>query len=174
MKRFIALLLCLLALALCACGGQTAAVQPSPAAETEAPEASPEPTEAPEETPEPTEEPQPSEAPQSAEEPEEEEPVSEAPQRESNLPGLNLHEAEAEEPEQTASEPDEAAAERLALAMSFIDRPLEELIAEFGEPESGEYVPSCFGNGMDGELIYDGFTVYTYRSSTGETVTGVR
>ena len=58
--------------------------------------------------------------------------------------------------------------------MTFIDRPLEELLAEFGEPESRDYVPSCLGNGQDGELVYDGFTVYTYRSSEGETVTGVR
>ena len=102
------------------------------------------------------------------------EPVEEAPQRESNLPGLNLHEAETEEPEAAPAETDEAAVERLALAMTFIDRPLEELIAEFGEPESREYVPSCLGDGKDGELIYDGFTVYTYQSQAGETVTGVR
>ena len=152
MRRFIALLLCLLALALCACGGQNAAVQPSPAAETAEPVETPEPT--PSATPEPT---------------------PEATTRESNLPGLTLHEAETEEPEEAApAEVDVAAAARLALAVSFIDRPLEELLAEFGEPESRDYVPSCLGNGQDGELVYDSFTVYTYRSSEGETVTGVR
>ena len=172
MRQFIALLLCLLALALCACGGQNAAVQPSPAAETAEPVETPEPTPSatPEPTPEATAEPEEAEAPQPTEEP-----VEEAPTRESNLPGLTLHEAETEEPEEAApAEVDEAAAERLALAMSFIDRPLEELLAEFGEPESRDYVPSCLGNGQDGELVYDSFTVYTYRSSEGETVTGVR
>ena len=101
--------------------------------------------------------------------------MTEAPRRESSLPGLSLHEAEPEEPEsEETAETDPEAAERLELAMTFIEKPVDDLIAVFGEPKSREYVPSCLRSGEDGELEYDGFTVYTFREGNAETVTGVR
>ena len=48
---------------------------------------------------------------------------------------------------------------------------MDELIAAIGEPNSSDYAPSCLGEGEDGNLYYDGFTVYTYRDTSGaETV----
>ena len=61
----------------------------------------------------------------------------------------------------------------LALAKSFVDHDLSELVAALGEPVSAVYVPSCLGSGQDGELKYDGFTVITYREGSTETVTYV-
>ena len=59
----------------------------------------------------------------------------------------------------------------LEAAKEFEGAPLEDLIAAIGEPESSDYAPSCLGEGEDGNLYYDGFTVYTYRDVDGsETV----
>lgn len=59
------------------------------------------------------------------------------------------------------------------IAESYVDKSLSGLIAEIGEPGSSDYAPSCLGDGEDGELFYDGFTVYTYREGEKETVTYV-
>lgn len=59
------------------------------------------------------------------------------------------------------------------LALTFIDKSVEELIAAIGEPISSDYAPSCLGAGEDGELVYDGFSVYTYREGDVETVRDV-
>lgn len=56
----------------------------------------------------------------------------------------------------------------LEIAKTFEDAPLDELIAAIGEPVSRDYAPSCLGDGEDGNLYYDGFTVYTYRDTDGE------
>lgn len=55
-------------------------------------------------------------------------------------------------------------------AMTCLDKPVEELFALVGEPESSEYGPSCLGQGEDGCLYYEGFTVYTYKEGDQETV----
>ena len=60
-----------------------------------------------------------------------------------------------------------------ALAESCIDKPLADLIALVGEPDSSEYAASCAGDGEDGVLMYDGFVVYTYREGEEEKVTYV-
>ena len=55
-----------------------------------------------------------------------------------------------------------------------MDKPLSELQAELGEPLSSTYVSSCLiPGGEDGELHYDGFTVYTVKSADSETVQDV-
>lgn len=61
------------------------------------------------------------------------------------------------------------------LAKSCIDKPLSELIALIGEPQSSDYAPSCLnpGQGEDGMLYYDGFVVYTYKEGDTETVQDV-
>lgn len=68
-----------------------------------------------------------------------------------------------------------AAQDPAELAKSCIDKPLSELIALIGEPESSDYAPSCLnpGQGEDGMLYYDGFVVYTYKEGDTETVQDV-
>ena len=85
--------------------------------------------------------------------------------------------AESEEPVEESEEPveeSEAPAEEATLletAKEFEGANLEDLIAAIGEPQSSDYAPSCLGEGEDGNLYYDGFTVYTYRDVDGsETV----
>ena len=57
-----------------------------------------------------------------------------------------------------------------ALAESCIDKPVSELYALIGQPNSSDYAPSCMGDGEDGNLYYDGFIVYTYKEGDTETV----
>ena len=83
------------------------------------------------------------------------------------LPDAGLHEAV-----ETPGEDGEIAARR-ALAQEYLERDAEELIEALGEPLERNYAPSCLGNGEDGELVYEGFTVYTYREGERETVTDV-
>ena len=71
--------------------------------------------------------------------------------------------------------PDPAAEETgdslLEIAKGYEGANVDELIAVIGEPNSSDYAPSCLGEGEDGNLYYDGFTVYTYRDTSGaETV----
>ena len=66
-----------------------------------------------------------------------------------------------------ASEAPAAEDSLLETARSFEGASLDELIAAIGEPESSDYAPSCLGEGEDGNLYYDGFTVYTYRDVDG-------
>ena len=53
------------------------------------------------------------------------------------------------------------------------DNVAAKLIEALGEPLERNYAPSCLGGGEDGELVYEGFTVYTYREGDRETVTDV-
>ena len=68
------------------------------------------------------------------------------------------------------SEPPATPEERLALAQTMAEEKAEvdDLIAAIGEPASTTYVSSCLGDGEDGQLEYEGFTVYTYRDGTGK------
>lgn len=62
----------------------------------------------------------------------------------------------------------------LELAKTFIDGDLALLVEAFGEPVESSYETSCMGDGDDGILTYDGFTVYTYLDTDGtETVLDV-
>ena len=76
-----------------------------------------------------------------------------------------------------AAEPAEAPAEpatveeQIALVQSLIDEPIDRLYEAIDYPADSAYASSCLGEGEDGELYYDGFTVYTYRDTDGsETV----
>lgn len=74
-------------------------------------------------------------------------------------------------PAEESEAPAEEEPSPLEAAKEFEGAPLEDLIAAIGEPESSDYAPSCLGEGEDGNLYYDGFTVYTYRDVDGsETV----
>ena len=70
-------------------------------------------------------------------------------------------------PEQTAS------ADPKATAESLIGSDVSALYAAIGYPTGSSYAPSCLGDGEDGELYYDGFTVYTYRENGVETISVV-
>ena len=68
------------------------------------------------------------------------------------------------------TEPPATPEERLALAQAMAEEKAEvdALIEAIGEPASTTYVSSCLGDGEDGQLEYEGFTVYTYRDATGK------
>ena len=93
---------------------------------------------------------------------------------ESVLPGAESG-VEDENEVQTSSE-EEAAPEvneDKALAESMIGEEVSKLIEAIGEPESADYASSCLGPGEDGELQYDGFTVYTYKEGDSEVIQNV-
>ena len=79
-------------------------------------------------------------------------------------------EAPAEAPAEAAPMTTE---EALAAAMACIDQPVSVLYEKIGEPSDADYAPSCLGGGEDGNLYYDGFTVYTYRENGEETIRDV-
>ena len=61
-----------------------------------------------------------------------------------------------------------------AIAEGLVGRPVSELYAAIGNPLSSSYAPSCLVvDGEDGELIYDGFVVYTEKGPDYETVYAV-
>ncbi len=147
MKRnlILACLFLICALLLIGCGNTAPAAAPAPA-ETAAPAES----SAPVETPVPSTEPEP-------------EPSAE--------PVATLPDAGLVRDTETSPSPSEALFE---LAKGYVDKPLSELQAEIGEPVSSSYVSSCLiPGGEDGELHYDGFTVYTVKSGDSETVQDV-
>ncbi len=64
--------------------------------------------------------------------------------------------------------------EQLATAKTMVGEEVSTLYDAVGEPEDSSYASSCIGDGEDGELHYDGFTVYTYRDTDGgETIQDV-
>lgn len=198
MKKFCVVLTALaLMCALCACGGQSAPVnEPNdPPAQTnsqpktddqQAPDNSKE-NDAPDAPTEPSDsEPAPEEgeaAPGEEESPAEsggtdqpEEAVRTAPVQTQPVeapPALEpapeeAHAAPVEEPAAPAEKP---AADPKATAANLVGRPVSELYAAIGQPVSSDYAPSCLvEGGEDGELTYNGFTVYTVKDASGETV----
>lgn len=77
-------------------------------------------------------------------------------------------------PQQETTPPQqEAAAPTKSDAAAYIGQSKSSLVAAIGSPSSSDYAPSCMGEGEDGELHYNGFTVYTYRENGVETVTDV-
>ena len=160
MKRNLLLAaLCLLcALLLIGCGSSAPAATPAPA-ETAAPAESA----APAETEAPAHEASPVPSAEASEAGTEPEPSAE--------PAAKLPDAGLVQDTAVTPSPSEALFE---LAKSYVDKPLSELQAEIGEPVSSSYVSSCLiPGGEDGELHYDGFTVYTVKSSDSETVQDV-
>ena len=59
-------------------------------------------------------------------------------------------------------------------ARKYIGSTVGSLTSAIGKPNSSDYAPSCLGDGEDGELFYNGFTVYTYRENGVDKVTDVR
>ena len=59
------------------------------------------------------------------------------------------------------------AGDPFAKATELIGSDVEALYEAIGRPDDVMYASSCLGEGEDGELYYDGFTVYTYRDTDG-------
>lgn len=73
-----------------------------------------------------------------------------------------------------APEPESApAADPKTVAQGLVGRPVSELYAAIGRPTASDYSPSCLVDGEDGELYYNGFTVYTTKEGNSETVYAV-
>ncbi|MBQ3356687.1 MAG: hypothetical protein IJG45_06180 [Oscillospiraceae bacterium] len=73
------------------------------------------------------------------------------------------------ETEAAPSETEEASV--LDIALTFIDKSVEELKAVLGEPDDTYYEDSCSGDGDDGFLYYGDVTVFTYREADGSAET---
>ena len=86
---------------------------------------------------------------------------------ETDAPELPNEPALEQTPEPTA---DPAAAERIQAAKNCIGGTTAALYTAIGYPMTSDYASSCLGSGQDGNLYYDGFTVYTYRENGVETV----
>lgn len=90
---------------------------------------------------------------------------ADAPKMQSVLPGAELIDSAEEEP---------VLSEKKAKALEFVEKDVSELKQAIGEPLSEDYAPSCLGEGEDGELSYDGFTVITYKDGDSEKVLDIR
>ena len=80
-------------------------------------------------------------------------------------------EAPVEEPAEVEPEADPVA-ELIEQVKALKGEAVSELYAAIGEPNSSDYASSCLvQGGQDGQLFYDGFTVYTLVAADGtETV----
>ena len=89
------------------------------------------------------------------------------------LPGADTQ-AESEAP---VDEPAESSApaenENKKLAEDLIGEDVSKLYEAIGEPNDSSYAGSCLGPGEDGELHYDGFTVYTYKEADSDIIQNV-
>ncbi len=87
------------------------------------------------------------------------------------VPPMNTAAPNANAPTQDAQQTDSARLK--ATAKEYVGLPVEELFAAIGEPISADYASSCLGPGEDGELVYDGFVVYSYKENDSEVVHSV-
>lgn len=74
------------------------------------------------------------------------------------------------EPQQPAESQPAAVSADKATAARYVGADVSALYAAVGRPASSDYAPSCLLGGEDGNLYYDGFTVYTHRENGSETV----
>lgn len=65
-----------------------------------------------------------------------------------------------------APEPTEPVDKR-SIALNYIGSSVSALYSAIGRPNGSSYASSCEGECEDGELYYDGFTVYTHRYPDG-------
>ena len=83
-------------------------------------------------------------------------PAAETPAPETAAPAVTP------EPAAEAPEADDALAETVKTIRELIGRPVDDLYAAIGQPNSSDYNSSCLvSGGQDGMLYYDDFTVYT-------------
>ena len=111
-----------------------------------------------------------------SEKPEKEAEAQVKPEMASTLPGAELSSGEDSsklEAEETEDKISLAGAADKAAAMALIGEDVSKLYDAIGEPSDSAYTSSCMGSGDDGELYYDGFTVYTYREGNSEKIQDV-
>ena len=150
-KRMLAsLLLLALCASLCACGGTPAQTAPVDDPAADAAQAA---------------------EPAAQDAAEEAEPEAEGPA--AALPDAGLHAPEESQAGAEAEADGDEVAALLEKAQGFVGKDAAALIQAIGEPLERRYAPSCLGSGEDGELKYEGFTVYTYREGDTETVSEV-
>lgn len=70
--------------------------------------------------------------------------------------------------------PEERLERDIQLAERCVGEPVSTLYEYIGEPNTSYYGTSCLGDGLDGELHYAGFVVFTYKTELSETVRTVR
>lgn len=70
--------------------------------------------------------------------------------------------------------PEEQLERDIELAERCVGEPVSALYKYIGEPNRTYYGTSCLGDGMDGELHYNGFVVYTYKTDLSEIVRTVQ
>lgn len=80
-------------------------------------------------------------------------------------------EQEAKEAEQNSAAPPKAASK--SAAQQYVGGSAAAMAAAIGQPASKSYSASCLGPGQDGVWYYSGFTVYTYKEGSNETVMSV-
>lgn len=61
-----------------------------------------------------------------------------------------------------------SAEDALEMAKASIGSDAASLIQKIGSPQDSYYASSCLGDGEDGELYYETFTVYTFRDADGK------
>lgn len=105
--------------------------------------------------------------------PAESEPAASQPEVSANaaVPPMSTAAPNSNAPAQQAEKTDSSALK--ATAKEYVGQPVEELFAAIGEPISTDYATSCLGPGEDGELVYDGFVVYSYKENDSEVVHSV-
>lgn len=86
------------------------------------------------------------------------------------LPDANLKQDDSAEKTETADTASGIDPETLEKARSYVGKQLTELIAEFGQPIATEYASSCLGDGEDGLITFNGFTVETYKEGDSEEI----
>lgn len=65
-------------------------------------------------------------------------------------------------PSEAPAAPADDVAETVAKILSMKDQPVQDLYDLVGQPNDSDYSSSCLvSGGKDGQLFYDGFTVYT-------------
>ncbi len=50
------------------------------------------------------------------------------------------------------------------------EKPFANLKKFIGQPNKSKYYTSCYGNGQDGVLTYDNFTIYTFKPAKGKEI----
>lgn len=95
-------------------------------------------------------------------------PSTEAPAPQTEAPAAPETEAPSEAP---ATESVSAEPSVLEIALTFVDKSVDELKAALGEPDDAYYEDSCSGDGDDGFLYYGDVTVFTYREADGSAET---
>lgn len=93
-------------------------------------------------------------------------PATEATVTETEQPTEAPTEAEIEPAPSMSEEPSV-----LDIALTFVDKSVDELKAALGEPDDASYEDSCSGDGDDGFLYYGDVIVFTYREADGSAET---